>query len=1327
MNKTLKKVVFGLIILAGLLMLPTNGAMAADKNKIASKAVFEGVWQCVSGGAVNTDSFMASKLNSNFVVNSLGGDTVKLPYNWTDVSDNNMNCKELFMSYNNSNSGLKGGLIPSNIRNGSVTDVAKFFAGDTLNGNGGLGYKAEADNADTTGTGQKLSFTMNTDADSARACGAGNIVTPSINGASSIVFPTLIKNADGGVVASNTESYNVPTPGSGGITRFDTTCGIGIDIEDTGSSDRVAYTIYIDGQYYAVIQASDSGSQAAYTGSFNWNYMNAQGNGIYLTGAAEEASGTSLDSYVSDYTLTWNNNVSAFYTGLSRKNTTGYSMSSNAVFYDDFALSRQEVFDLYKYYIKDVFGANVACEGDSNYEAYESAGLPTISWSSCGTCRVDVNGASNPNPGNVYGVKTSDYHFTETVSSVQDAVDVINSLGDVSDLTTGGSCETNNGNSSSGEKNNNSTNSVSGYDSEIVDCNQIDDIGAMQWILCPAMNNSQYTASWVDDLAKKYLEVNTTLYDNNSGTKTVWEVIRNIANVLMIVLLLVVIFSQLTGYGIDNYGIKKMLPRLIMMAILINLSFYICQLAIDLSNIAGVGLRNMFGSIGGDSGATTGTGFLSSMIVGVFSAAATGGTAAVTAGTTAVTLGVVAPVAIVIGVLVLLFMIIVAVATLVIMLGAREVIIIACIIMAPLAFAAFILPNTQSLFKKWWGLFKAAIIIFPICGTLSGISYMLRSLAMNGGEYSAGGFAILMILPYLGFFLLPMLLKGAISALGKVGGALTSLGGRLREGAQTIGRSGLRLAQDSEAYKNRKADVERQRQERNAQRAVDRIRQKEANGRSVSAAERKRLYDAQTLLNKMRMEDEMAEQGAVVPSDDVVKARATSLREAQELKNYSDQYANLTRAEMGTELTNAIVAYNNDRSDANALRLQAVLISAEDKGMNKEMLAGLGDVKFDSANANDAKVLSRLAGSSDKVLSQYGIQMSKLAAPDYKHADVDANGNRTERSLTDDERNISLGDFIGSQAEVKLSKVSSDKGPSWLNTVNDDTWEAILRRNPDAIDTHTLITVATNTTDGKVLAKVNEIFADRKRRGVQENYSMSASELAKLKPSTVSALEGTGVYNNAVAGILSNPNSSANQQILNTMEDSVKDTLGLDNASIERERRTPGYSYMRSMSNSSTSDLVSALQSGKLTRSMAHTMLTSDDQNIRNNVDGNAEMRRILEAGASGMMPTTSNPTPISGGAQLNWTESTDIDRAARNYREQSNNMQGDYVVRDAEQVRAEAEAENAARIRQTEQEQARQRQDELIGTMRDLTDAVRNNDRPDNNGGPDFTGGAGI
>ena len=62
-------------------------------------------------------------------------------------------------------------------------------------------------------------------------------------------------------------------------------------------------------------------------------------------------------------------------------------------------------------------------------------------------------------------------------------------------------------------------------------------------------------------------------------------------------MILIVIFSYLTGIGINNYRIKQILPRLILTAILVNLSFIVCLLAVDASNILGSSLNGTFDKV----------------------------------------------------------------------------------------------------------------------------------------------------------------------------------------------------------------------------------------------------------------------------------------------------------------------------------------------------------------------------------------------------------------------------------------------------------------------------------------------------------------------------------------------------------------------------------------------------------------------------------------------------------------------------------------------------------------------------------------------------------
>lgn len=614
---------------------------------------------------------------------------------------------------------------------------------------------------------------------------------------------------------------------------------------------------------------------------------------------------------------------------------------------------------------------------------------------------------------------------------------------------------------------------------DIVDCNQLKTIGAMQWVLCPTMNNMQYTTSWIDNMTQDWLQVDTKLYSGPQVTE-VWGYIRNVANVLMIIFLLVVIFSQLTGRGIDNYGIKKMLPRLIMMALIINLSMYICQLAVDLSNIAGSGLRDMFGAFGLEASGTEKPGdpsFLTGMIMGMFAAADTGGAVGFGTLATLTTLGAPTAVAIVIAVIVLLLAILVAVVVLFLMLGAREIIVIVCVVISPLAFAAYVLPNTQNLFKKWWELFKAALIIFPICGAIGGISSMLRKMAETGPDLHIWGFAILMILPYLGFFLIPMLLKNAIAALGKIGGALTAMGNKVKSGGQIIGKNAMNAAKNTEKYKQLSAEAAKKKQAKMSQKTIDKLealkKEREARGEKLSDRDAQRLYDAQQTQTKLRYEQEMANIGAVVPSSEQIYARATSAKDTQEMKLIMDSYAGFGRTRMANELTDAYTSYLNNRSESNGLRLRAALSKADSMGMDKELLnvlngtdaatgqtallnsggAPLSQLGFrsevDGKETEDAKIATTLAGLNNKVANRFGKQLGK--AP---------------------EDELSLNQFATNMGAGGLREAISGKGPDYLNGVDEDTVGFLAKASEQAggnvVDTETLLHAAASTTDTKV-------------------------------------------------------------------------------------------------------------------------------------------------------------------------------------------------------------------------------------------------------------------
>ena len=338
-------------------------------------------------------------------------------------------------------------------------------------------------------------------------------------------------------------------------------------------------------------------------------------------------------------------------------------------------------------------------------------------------------------------------------------------------------------------RNGESVDDVAPYSS---DCNDAD-LNGQNWILCNTGQNLTDTAGGLFGIVENMLDVDTNLYSIGSPVYNFWEVCRNAANIIMIIILLLIIFSQLTGYGIDNYGIKKMLPKLITMAILINLSFYICQIVIDISNILGSSLDSFFG--GTENRSSLGEiviGFISGLI-GVSGSVAGATVAIITI--TNVSGGIIG---VIIGVLLVIFVII-GLLTVFVMMAIRMMIVLAVIGLAPLALACYILPNTKSIFKKWVDAFKAAILIYPIVGALHGISFIIKGIAFDAAKEQPLMFIVGCIAVILPYYIIPTLLKKAISATGMIGNAINGLGQSFKNNVQRTGNA----VKNSEAFKDR--------------------------------------------------------------------------------------------------------------------------------------------------------------------------------------------------------------------------------------------------------------------------------------------------------------------------------------------------------------------------------------------------------------------------------------------------------------------------------------------------------------------------------------------
>ena len=244
-----------------------------------------------------------------------------------------------------------------------------------------------------------------------------------------------------------------------------------------------------------------------------------------------------------------------------------------------------------------------------------------------------------------------------------------------------------------------------------------ENVGQIAWFVCPETGAIAKGVDWLHDKIEDILVINPVEMKDGAPIYEIWKYARTITNIVFIIFLLVVVYSQITGIGISNYGIKKALPKLIVVAILVNLSFYICSIAVDVSNILGTGLRDVFSSI---ESATASKVQLSEgaylSMYEIYNGLADGlvlaGAAAVISFETG-SIWMLIPV--------VLFAL-VSVASGFITIAMRQAVVALLIMISPLAIVAYMLPNTESLFKKWKQLFTKMLVFYPMFSLLFGAS-----------------------------------------------------------------------------------------------------------------------------------------------------------------------------------------------------------------------------------------------------------------------------------------------------------------------------------------------------------------------------------------------------------------------------------------------------------------------------------------------------------------------------------------------------------------------------------------------------------------------------
>lgn len=225
------------------------------------------------------------------------------------------------------------------------------------------------------------------------------------------------------------------------------------------------------------------------------------------------------------------------------------------------------------------------------------------------------------------------------------------------------------------------------------------------WILIPII-------SLVSKLAILFLDllVGLAQYNNFIGSSAVsygWIVVRDLCNMFFVLILLIIAFASILR--IENYNLKTWLPKLVIMAILINFSKMICGVLIDFAQVIMLTFINAIKDIAG--------GNMTEML---------GINKIVVNSKTVSNDDIVNPSSIVGSLFLALIMVIIAMVVILVILITlviRMVMLWIYIVLSPLAYLLASFPQGASYSQRWWSDFSKNLIVGPILAFFLWLSF----------------------------------------------------------------------------------------------------------------------------------------------------------------------------------------------------------------------------------------------------------------------------------------------------------------------------------------------------------------------------------------------------------------------------------------------------------------------------------------------------------------------------------------------------------------------------------------------------------------------------
>ena len=509
---------------------------------------------------------------------------------------------------------------------------------------------------------------------------------------------------------------------------------------------------------------------------------------------------------------------------------------------------------------------------------------------------------------------------------------------------------------------------------------------------------------------------------------------------------------------------------------------------------------------------------------------------------------------------------------------ARKAGVVIAVVIAPVAFAAYLLPNTSKFTKSWVNLMKALLLLFPLAALLISACFFASDLiaAQNEGMILAA-----MLLRVVPFLALPALFKKSLDVMGNLGTKIQGFGRGLTQGATGAMRNADWYKNAQERGRQRqtriRAGLDQNGQEQTGWRGFLRSRNNRtrARYRSQYLKDQGDQYKSDLLNNQGYMDamlrkqqfeaDEAGRdatkyteagyiegkkaQGRLSRENEVEGARLYTTPEFEGSKQ--SQYAESRQSELRKMFTEQNLSQGTTaerrrdrlsellrgglRGQNDAAEAEALMDLLKDKGDIRQLIDGLNGISSAELSAMDAGLRGRLTG---RALAAGNTLLKGWAKS------VNA-GN-----------GLNIDDYIGRSGAGGLSNyIANDAGAHAFDNADKDTLEFLARHGGDVALSRdgaeaalaSMSTTAANSSARSSTAisqMLNRISLRDGQNGTNVlgdiGSHITAEDLSKMN-NVVAGSYGASALNGAVNEI----NRPDNSDLRAKMSQSVKNTLGI--------------------------------------------------------------------------------------------------------------------------------------------------------------------------------------